>query len=47
MIVTGRCGALRSPILETDTYSKYSKVMWLWYVTTIEHEGERCKLSLF
>ena len=34
---------------ETDVHNANtgSEVMWLCYVTTIEHGGERCKSSLF
>ena len=38
------CADFKTEIHITNTASE---VMWLCYVTTIEHDGERCKLSLF
>ena len=50
MILPCRYGALRSLIIRQRYIyiAKYkSEVMWSCNVTTIEHEGEKCKSSVF
>ena len=48
MILTCRCGALTSLIIgkRYTLQNTTGEVMWSCNVTTIEHEGEKCKSSV-